>query len=405
MSDQAASRQSALPADILAEQTTLLAQLDHYIDAPTGSVIPPIYPATTYARDAQYQLPSHGGTYIRDEDPTVAQVETVLAKLEAGADSKAEAMLFGSGMAGITAIMRAAIAVAGQQGRRARLVIQRSMYFGTVKLVETLVAANAAEIVWFDPHQADSLDAALDQPTDLVWIEVPSNPYLYILDIAAIAAKAHGVGAVVAVDGTVAPPLLSRPLHLGADLVFHSATKSLNGHSDVLAGLVTTIQTDHPIWTALRLERKLGGAVLNPFGAWLLGRGLRTLAVRVERSCQSAQAVAEALEQHPKVHRVNYPGLTSHPDHDLAQRQMPGGFGALMSFHVTGSSEAALSVIEKLKVIIAATSLGGPETLIEHRHTIEGPDYGAADDLLRLSIGLEHADHLIGDLVQALDSL
>ena len=390
-------------AQIRAEQATLLAQLDHFIDPATGGVIPAIHPATTYARGDDYGLPAHGGTYARDEDPTVAQVEGVLAKLEAGIDSHAEAMLFGSGMAGVTALIRAVIAVAGQDGRQARLIIQQSMYFGTVKLVEHFLSAQAATIEWFDPADPESLARLTASPADLVWIETPSNPYLHILDIAGCARLAHQAGAVLAIDSTVAPPVLGRPLSFGADFVFHSATKSLNGHSDVLAGLVVTEKTDHPVWAALRTERRLGGAVLNSFGAWLLARGLRTLMVRVERSVASAQAIAEALNQHPRVHTVHYPGLTSHPAQGLVSRQMPGGAGSLLSFQVRGGAAAALATIGGLKRIIPATSLGGPETLIEHRHTIEGPAYGAADDLLRLSVGLEDPGHLIADLAHALD--
>ncbi len=392
-------------AQIQAEQATLLAQLDHFIDPATGGVIPAIHPATTYARGDDYSLPVHGGTYARDEDPTVKQVEGVLAKLEAGVDSHAEAMLFGSGMAGITALIRAVMAVAGQDGRQARLIIQKSMYFGTVKLVEHLLSAQAATIEWFDPADPESLSRLTASPADLVWIETPSNPYLHVLDIAGCAQLAHQAGAVLAIDSTVAPPVLGRPLSFGADFVFHSATKSLNGHSDVLAGLVVTEKTHHPVWEALRTERRLGGAVLNSFGAWLLARGLRTLMVRIERSVASAQAIAEALSQHPQVHAVHYPGLASHPAHELTARQMPGGPGALLSFQVKGGAEAALGTVNALTRIMAATSLGGPETLIEHRHTIEGPAYGAAEDLLRLSVGLEDPGHMIADLDQALQSV
>lgn len=382
-----------------------MAQLDHFVDPNTGGVIPPINPATTYARGEDYGLPSHGGTYIRDEDPTVTQVEDVLAKLHGGPADTTAALLFGSGLAGIAALFRAVTAEAGNQGRKAKLVIQRSMYFGTVKLAEMLEGAGSAEVTWFDATALSTLGPALDGGADLVWVETPSNPYLHVVDIAAVAEAAHGAGALLAVDSTVAPPIISQPLDQGADLVFHSATKSLNGHSDVLAGLLVTRDKDASLWQAIQLERKLGGATLNPFGAWLLARGLRTLDLRVERSCQNAQTVAEALSVHPKVTRVNYPGLSAHPQHALATRQMPGGYGSLMSFHVAGGAEAALKLVGKLKLIIAATSIGGPETLIEHRHTIEGPEYGAAEDLLRLSVGLEHADHLINDLNQALEQI
>jgi cystathionine gamma-synthase len=381
------------------EQQTLLAQLDHFTDPATGGVIPAIHPSTTYARGADYALPEHGGTYARDEDPTVAQVEGVLAKLEGGE----EAMLFGSGLAGIAALFRAVAAQAALAGHKPRFVVQRSMYYGTVKLLESLSAGGMAEAIWFEPEKPGSLEAALaGGPADMVWIESPSNPYLNVIDIAATAEQAHGAGALLAIDSTVATPLLCQPLSLGADIVFHSATKAINGHSDVLAGLLVTRDAASALWQAIRLERKLGGAVLNSFGAWLLARGMRTMALRVERSCASAMKVAEALHAHDRVERVNYPGLPGDRGHMLAKRQMPGGFGALLSFHVTGGAEEALKLVENLGLIVAATSLGGPETLIEHRYTVEGPAYGAAPNLLRLSVGLEHPDDIIADLTQAL---
>ncbi|HEX6115126.1 MAG TPA: PLP-dependent transferase, partial [Geminicoccaceae bacterium] len=217
-----------------------------------------------------------------------------------------------------------------------------------------------------------------------------------------VAEVAHRFGAMLAVDSTVATPILTRPLALGADLVMHSATKYLNGHADVLAGVLVTGQPDER-WAAIRADRHDAGALLGPFEAWLLLRGLRTLALRVRAACANALAIARFLEEHPKVERVLYPGLPSHPQHDLARRQMDGGFGGLLSFRVRGGEDAALAAAGRLRLIARATSLGGTESLIEHRFTIEGAATGVPPNLLRLSVGIEDPDDLIADLAQALD--
>jgi cystathionine gamma-synthase len=223
-----------------------------------------------------------------------------------------------------------------------------------------------------------------------------------VVEIARACEVAHAAGALLAVDSTAATPILSRPLALGADLVMHSATKYLNGHSDVLAGVLVTGRTDER-WAAIRADRHDAGALLGPFEAWLLLRGLRTLALRVRQACANALAIARFLEDHPKVQRVLYPGLPSHSQHALAQRQMAGGCGGLLSFQVKGDADAALAVAGRLRLIARATSLGGTESLIEHRFTIEGAATGVPPNLLRLSVGIEEADDLIADLAQALD--
>jgi cystathionine gamma-synthase len=227
---------------------------------------------------------------------------------------------------------------------------------------------------------------------------------LQVVDIAGAAAIAHRAGAILAVDGTVATPILTRPLGLGADLVMHSATKYLNGHADVLAGALITKQPDER-WAAIRADRHDAGALLGPFEAWLLLRGLRTLALRVREACANALAIARFLEDHPSVERVLYPGLASHPQHALARRQMAGGFGGLLSFQVRGDADAALALAGRLRLIARATSLGGTETLIEHRFTIEGATAGVPPNLLRLSAGIEDPADLIADLAQALDQI
>jgi cystathionine gamma-synthase len=240
-----------------------------------------------------------------------------------------------------------------------------------------------------------------DAQPAIVWIETPANPMLDVVDIADAAEIAHAAGALLAVDGTAATPILARPLALGADLVMHSATKYLNGHSDLLAGALVTRQPDER-WAAIGADRHDAGALLGPFEAWLLLRGLRTLALRVRQASANALAVARFLEAHPRVERVLYPGLASHPRHALAARQMDGGFGGLMSFLVKGDANAALGVAGRLRLIARATSLGGTESLIEHRFTIEGAATGVPPNLLRLSVGLEDQDDLIADLAQAL---
>ena len=239
----------------------------------------------------------------------------------------------------------------------------------------------------------------------LVLIEVPSNPYLGMADIASIAKVAGNAGAVTAVDATAATPILMRPLELGADLVLHSATKALNGHSDVLAGVISCRDADSDAWKFIREERHDAGAVLPAFEAYLLLRGLRTLSLRIERMCSNAQAIAEALQAHPMVETVLYPGLPTHPGHSLATRQMHDGYGYLMSFITKGSAQDALGVVGRLKLIKRATSLGGVESLVEHRRTIEGDASGIPEGLIRLSVGIESADDLIADLMHALSPL
>ncbi|MEL7013156.1 MAG: PLP-dependent transferase, partial [Pseudomonadota bacterium] len=238
-------------------------------------------------------------------------------------------------------------------------------------------------------------------PADLVWIEVPSNPWIKTADIARVAELAHGAGAVLAVDGTAATPVLTQSLGFGADISMHSGTKAINGHSDVIAGVVSCRDADLPLWKDICAQRAEAGALLGPMEAWLLLRGMRTLPVRIERMCATALRVAQAMDAHPLVEAVWYPGLPDHPEHALARRQMCGGAGYLMSVLVKGSREEALAVAGRLQLIHRATSLGGTETLVEHRATVE-PQSGIPGNLLRLSIGLEDPNDLIADLDQAL---
>jgi cystathionine gamma-synthase len=239
--------------------------------------------------------------------------------------------------------------------------------------------------------------------TRMVWLETPANPDWQITDIAAVTDAAHKAGAIVAVDNTVATPLLTRPIELGADIVMHSATKYLNGHSDVLAGTLTTANKDSEFWQRVCKQHAGGGGVLGVFEAWLLLRGMRTLSIRVERASANAMAIARHFENHPEIAQVQYPGLESHIGHDIAKRQMTGGFGGMMSIRVKGGGKRAVDFHNQCKLFKRATSLGGVESLIEHRSSVEGPTSPVPDDLLRLSVGIEDAHDLIHDIETALD--
>lgn len=369
---------------------TLAAQALHRIDAETGAVIPPVHTATTYARGADNALIG-AHDYLRPEGPTQAHAAAVLTALEGGADAR----LFASGLA-------AAMAVFATLSTGAHVAAQTKMYYGAKKLLQHLEAKGALTLTLFDPDDPDALARAVRPgETELVWIETPANPLWSLVDIARAADIAHGAGAVLAVDGTCAPPCTTRALDLGADLVMHSATKYLNGHSDVLAGAVITRAQDER-WQALCDHHSLTGAVPGAFEAWLLIRGLRTLFVRFERQSANAMKVAQALQGHAAVSQVLYPGLPDHPGHAIAARQMTGGFGGLLSIRLKGGAQAAARLCASTQVFIQATSIGGVESLIEHRKPIEGPMSPTPDDLVRLSCGIEAADDLIGDLLEAL---
>ncbi len=363
------------------------------VDPATGGVVPAIQPATTYARGSNYELMNPDNLYGRDDNGLYRQVEALLARLE----NAAECRLFATGMAALTAVVRTV-------PPRGSIVVQSGIYWGTTAWLRKHCKRSEITLVEIDATDSRRLDETVTTVApDLVLLEVPSNPWLSIADIAAAAAATHRAGAILAVDATAATPLLMKPLDLGADLVIHSATKALNGHSDVLGGVVSAKDPDSAAWALIREERHDAGAIMGPFETYLLLRGMRTLAVRLERMCANAQMIADRLSAHPAVERVLYPGLASHPGHDLAARQMSGGFGYLMSFIVRGGAAEALAVAGGLDLVIRATSLGGTESLIEHRHTLEGEITGVSPGLLRLSVGIERADDIIADLTQALD--
>ncbi len=366
---------------------TLTAKALHAIDAETRAIVPPIQLATTYARDAEYQLAGPG--YTRDENPTPAHAERVLAALEGGE----AALAFASGMAAATTAIRA-ICEPGD-----RIVAPKIGYYNLRGWLERFCAKWGVELLLIDMTDAAARAGAIRPGTRLVWVETPANPTWDVTDLEAVAAQAHLAGAVLAVDSTAATPIHQRPIEFGADLVMHSATKFLGGHSDVLAGMLVTAHADHN-WAAIKQLRHDEGACLGPMEAYLLLRGMRTLHVRVERSSATAAVLAERLEGLGV--RVLYPGLPSHPHHEIAHKQMQRGFGSMLSIQTGGGAKRALDVVKKLKLWVPATSLGGTESLVEHRFTVEGEGTPTAPDLLRLSVGLEHEDDLFEDLRQAL---
>lgn len=370
---------------------TIAAQAGGYIDAASGGVVPPIQPSTTFARDRSYQPHPTGNIYARDDNDLCRIAEALLAQL----DNAEAALLFPNGMAAIAAVFRAL-----RSG--ATVLVQSQIYWGTTKWLREFCARRSVTLIeadLSDTVQAQSL-CAHHQP-DLVFIETPSNPWLRTTDIALVAQATHAAGGRLVVDATAATPILTRALDFGADIVMHSATKGINGHSDVLAGVLATNAPADPHWQAIAVDRHDAGAVIGSFEAWLLVRSIRTLPLRVERMSQNAQVVANFLQGHAAVDRVFYPGLPDVEGHEVAKRQMTGGFGSLMSFCVRGGAADALRVAGRLNLFHRATSLGGVESLVEHRHTIE-PDTGIPDSLLRLSIGIEDAQDLCADLEQAL---
>ena len=370
---------------------TLAAQGMGRASQPYGEIVAPIHVATTYERDADGSYPG-GRIYSRADNPSYDRAEALIAALEGAAS----AMVFSSGQAAAAAVFQAL-------GPGQRALAPKRMYWALRKWLLDFAAPWGLAIELYENDSIDDLaQKARARPPQLIWIETPANPTWDITDIAAVGAIAREVGAVVAVDSTAATPLLTRPLALGARIVMHSATKYLNGHSDVIAGVLATAEDD-ALWQRIRYIRGSGGAVLGPFESWLLLRGMRTLHVRVATSCANAMAIASRLERHPKLSHVLYPGLPKHPGHDVALRQMQGGYGGMMSIRVRDGEAAAKAFAAKLRVFKRATSLGSVESLAEHRASVEGPGTLCPVDLVRLSIGIEHVDDLIADLEQALE--
>jgi cystathionine gamma-synthase len=369
---------------------TIAAQGLGWIEDETRAISPPIHMSSTFIRDPDNQYRS-GREYARSDNPTYDQPEAVLAALENG---KA-AMLFASGMAAATACF-----LALKPGDH--VVIPVVMYWG----LRSWLLGFARD--WgLDVESVEMSDAAAVQravrpgKTKLVWVETPGNPMWNVTDLAAVAQIAHSAGAKLAADSTVSTPVLTRPIAFGADIVMHSATKYLNGHSDIVMGALIT-REDDDYWKKVVSVRSRIGGIAGSFEAWLLLRGMRTLFPRVRAACANAQKVAEHFADHPRVEAVLYPGLKNHPGHAIAAKQMTGGFGGMLSIRVKGGEAAAIATAARVKVWKRATSLGGTESLIEHRASVEGEGSPCPPDLLRLSAGIEDSGDLIADLEQAL---
>jgi cystathionine gamma-synthase len=357
-------------------------------DPTTGAVAPPIHLSTTFERAVDGSFPG-GFTYIRPGNPNRAALERALAELEGGVAAAA----FASGMAATMTVFQAL--APGD-----RVVAPLDAYYGTPKLLREEFSRWGLRPAFTDLSDLPSLERALQEPTRLVWLETPSNPLIAITDIQEVAARAHASGALVACDNTWATPMLQRPLDLGADLVMHSTTKYLSGHSDVMGGALVA-RDNSPLLDRIRALQADGGAIPGPFDCWLTLRGIRTLPARMRVHCENARRVAAFLATHPGVERVHYPGLPGDPGHRVASKQMRD-FGGMLSLVVPGGRQRAFAVAARLRLFTRATSLGGPESLVEHRASVEGPATRTPEGLLRLSIGLEHPDDLIEDLAQAL---
>jgi cystathionine gamma-synthase len=364
-------------------------------DATTGAVIPPLHLTSTYVQDGIGQM-RNGYEYSRSANPTRDSLQTLLADLDGGV----AAYSFASGLAGEDALLRATLAPG------ARVVMGNDVYGGTHRLVSRLHVPWGVELVVVDMSDLDLVRGALEGAPEktVLWVETPTNPLMKIADIAALAEIGHTAGAIVVVDNTFASPYLQQPLSLGADVVAYSTTKYLGGHSDVVGGAI--VLKDQALADQVQFLQFGAGAISSPFDAWLTIRGIKTLAVRMERHSQNAQAVAEALVEHPAVERVFYPGLEDHPGHDVASRQMRG-FGGMLSVALAGGPEAAKRFAESTELFALAESLGGVESLIgypsEMTHaSVKGTELAVPENIVRLSVGIEDAGDLVADVQQAL---
>jgi cystathionine gamma-synthase len=369
---------------------SLAAQAMGWIDPVTKAVVPPIHMASTYERDADNGYRS-GRIYARADNPTFDQAETTLAALESGA----KALIFSSGMSAATACF---LALAPGD----HVVAPKVMYWSLRNWLGSFATNWGLKVEFVDADRIDAIAAAVrPRETKLVWLETPANPTWAVSDIAAAAEIAHKAGALLAVDSTVATPVLTRPIEHGADIVMHSATKYLNGHSDIIAGALVGARDDEH-WAKLRTIRAQLGTILGQTEAWLLMRGMRTLFPRVQWACRSAETLAQKFADHPMIAEVLYPGLPSFAGHATAKKQMSGGFGGMLSVRIKGGERTAIATAAGVELWKRATSLGGVESLIEHRASIEGPGTPCPPDLLRLSVGVEDSGDLYDDLDQAL---
>jgi len=375
---------------------TLAVHAGHTVDPATGAVSLPIHLSTTFERDAEGTY-SRGFMYTRNNNPNRQALEQGISALEGGAAAAA----FASGTGASMSIFQAL--APGDH-----VLAHVDAYYGTSRLLREIFRRWGLDISFVDMSDLSAVEKALRSKTKLAWMETPSNPLLKIVDLAAVGQVVHGAGAICICDNTWAPTL-QRPFDLGADLVLHSTTKYFGGHCDVLGGIVVS-KVEDDFFQRIRSIQYEGGAVPSPFDCWLILRGMRTLPWRMRAHSENAMKVADFLSRHRKVARVHYPGLKSHPGHEIAAKQMSlhstGAqgklFGGMLSFETKGDRDVAMSVAAKTKIFTRATSLGGVESLIEHRASIEGAGTTSPEGLLRLSIGLENADDLIEDLDQAL---
>jgi cystathionine gamma-lyase/cystathionine beta-lyase/cystathionine gamma-lyase/homocysteine desulfhydrase len=364
-------------------------------DPSTGAIITPIFQTSTYVQEA---LGRHKGyEYARTQNPTREALEANVAAMEGGRAGIA----FASGMAAIQAVVSSL-----ESGDH--VIVTAGTYGGTYRLFERVMTRYGLRFTYVDTSRPDAIRAAFTPHTRLLFLETPTNPTMQVTDLKQAAALAHERGATVAVDSTFASPCLQRPLALDCDLVVHSTTKYLNGHSDSVGGIVVAVRPEDVEW--LRFVQTAGGAILAPFDAWLVLRGTKTLALRMVRHSANGQALADYLAAHARVRRVHYPGLPFHPQHELARRQMPEGFGGMLAFDV-GTLEDARRVLGRFRLMALAESLGGVETLVSHPATMTHASMpaehraaiGVTDGLIRISAGIEDIQDLIEDLVQALD--
>jgi cystathionine gamma-synthase len=369
---------------------TLAVHAGHTIDASTGAVAPPVWLSTTFERGSDGSFP-HGFEYVRADNPNRRQLEACLAALEGGIGAAA----FASGSAATMSLLQTL-------GPGDHVLAPQDAYFGTAHILNDLLQPWGLAVTFVDMTDLEQVRAALRPTTRLIWTETPSNPLLAITDLETIARLAREVGARVACDNTWATPFGQRPFAWGVDVVLHSTTKYLGGHDDAMGGALV-VRDDALLLRKLHELQQHGGAIPSPFDSWLILRGIRTLPYRIRAHTANAMQVATFLTQHPQIEAVHYPGLPTHPGHATAARQM-ALFGGMLSMQVKGGREAAFAVAAKVRLFVRATSLGGPLSLIEHRQSIEGPKTRAPENLLRLSIGLEHPDDLCEDLDQALHS-
>ena len=360
------------------------------IEQDTGAITPAISLSTTFVRkqDGTYRK---GYQYIRSNNPNRERLEKAIASLE----GQQQALAFSSGLAAFSSVL---LTLKSND----RIVLPDDMYYGGRSVVDSLVKQFGIEAKYCNQQNEAEIEPAINERTKLIWIETPSNPYLKIVDIEKIVAQAKEVGALTAVDNTWATPMLQNPISLGADLVMHSTTKFIGGHSDVQGGILVPSDTNKDLFEKLRTIQKNFGAVPSPFDCWLLIRSIPTLPLRVKQQSETAMKLAQFLSDHPNVEQVLYPGLEDHVNHDVASRQMSNGYGGMISIITKNDEQYAKKIANSTKIFKQATSLGGIESLIEHRASVEGSDSKTSKNLLRLSIGIEDFEDLQDDLRQAL---